>query len=340
VGRVVAIPHATVRIRGYPISPGTDLRSGDTVKTGDNGQARFCVKKKGMSCIEQHKTTVRVQPKKLFMLKFGGGDTTCNTTKLKPKARFLTKSGAKIDVTDPLFVVSVRKGATVVKVVSGIARLTSAGETVVVGPSQQSTAPKNRPPAAPERIDPTPQEAKDSAKLQPQIPPPNYARPPSSGSQTLSRIATRGVIVAPFDAYTSANYPSQREVSVFVTRYFGFLAKHWGVKPSTDGLDPQTAAQKLCSGGIDVYVTPDPEAVGAGIWKLPFLVDPAGIVWYLVATDDNAFRLALRGFLIKTLQSGDYSNVFKTVFKDLPNYVIFDPLLQGPGKSVSGLCPR
>jgi hypothetical protein len=335
VGKVTDVIKSRVRVNGTVVVGSTRLVKRAKITTSRRGRVEFCLIAKGSTCRMRRSSVLRVRPDKRFLLSVRGGYVTCNTTSAnRPLIRVKTRTGAVVKATDPVYAVAVSRKQTTVKVVAGVVEVTAKGRTEVVGAQQQVTVKAGEPPGEPGQIVLSQEQANDAKPLEAKVPPPDYKRPPAGSSPTLTRIYDAKVIRVGVDNRSSS---SKLAVS-FISSYFGFLARHWQLRRTVGGIDPISARQALCGQNVDVYVTPAPENLDIGKWQLPFLEEPTGEVWYLVGLDDNTFRLALRAFLIQTLQAGPYGDTYRASFKQPPRYSIFEPLLNGPGKPGTPSC--
>lgn len=339
-GKVIKVVHTTTTLNQKYVSGPRKISSGDRLATKKHAEVIFCLSP-DVNCTLHQKGFVRVKPPHTTLLmRFARGRMSCGTTlALNPplKKKILTAAGATLHVDDPLFVVNTNAVSTVVKVVAGVVVVGSDGALAFVGPGQKVSIKAGDVPGSPQPLGPNDlnaAERRDVKRLTPKLPKPDYSRPPIGNSSTLGRIYSRGAIELGIDTSTQA----AKDGFTFAAGYFGFLAGHWKLATSTRGMDSVSAENRLCGGAVDVYATPNPDAVRVNPWRMPFFEDRSGNVWYLVGLDDNTFRLDLRAFLIGTLQAGDYGKIYSEAFGATPSYAIFDPLLSGPGKTPAPFC--
>jgi hypothetical protein len=274
-------------------------------------------------------------------MRLNRGRMTCGTTvTLNPplKQKILTAAGATLHIEDPLFVVVTDAVTTTVKVISGVVVVGSDGALEDVGPGQKTTVRAGEEPTAARPLQPgdlTAAEKADVTRITPKIPKPDYSRPPIGNSYLLNSIYAHGTINVGIDVSTSAG---KKYGFPFTTSYFTFLGDHWKLAKSTIESSPSLARGQLCSDTIDLYVTANPDALGVDPWRMPFFEDPQGTVWYLVGLGDDTFHRAIWRFLIQTVQAGDYGRLYSTQFGRLPQYGIFDPVLDDPGKTPEPFC--
>jgi hypothetical protein len=313
----------TPHYRGWALQPTNRL------STSSNGEAKFCLKRKGMSCDAEGGSNLIIRPKRrprVIILYKGGSDVSCSTNKKNKPAKWCTTTPACITAHDPVFTVVVTRRRTTVKVVSGLVKLKSRNAAVVVGSMQQSAAVQGKKPNVPTQIHQTAPEKAATKTLAKQVPPPHYTRPPARKSPGLARIYKSHTIRVGIDL----SDPEDRWTSderVFITRYFQFLGKHWGVKlvsieaPTTD-----VAGAELASGKIDVAVTSG-YIDQIPTWDfLAFFVNPSGFEFDIVGPEkDPGLRNGLNGFLLQTVQAGVYGTLYENAFDRQPDYEIFNP---------------
>jgi hypothetical protein len=340
VGAVTDIVSPEVDVNSGQVYGTTKLKARDKLRTTGGGATKFCVKQKQTKCQTLRPSMLQVRPGPNVIARIDRGYVTCATTvagvqkwsffdvgKKKPKR-------VRLKMSDPVFAVGVNTKTTVVQVFSGVLEVTAHGSTKVVGPNQQVTVVSGKKPNSPKPFELVGPAAANATSLRDQAPSPSFRRPSTAGSPTLARIFKGRSMSVTVD---SSNTRSQAAFT-FTSNYVDFIAKNWGIRVARDLQNVSAAAQNLCSGTLDLYATPSPGALGVGAWRLPFLKDPAGVAWYLAGLDDDKFRLAIRSFLIQTLQSNVYAAYFRAVFQQNPAYGIFEPVLNGPGKPGAPSC--
>jgi hypothetical protein len=327
VGKVTKLIRSRVKVNKQPVVGTQPLNKRARIATSKRGRVAFCLNTKGSHCRTLRRSLLQVAPGDGYALAVRRGFVTCNTTTKKHRiVRVKTVTGARVMFKDPVYALDVRPNATIVQVVKGLVYVSSAsgGSPIVVGPGQQVAVPAGGQPSQPEKLDQTPAEAADAGVLAQQVPAPNYSRPPSGDSPTLSRIYKTGTIDLgidlsdPNDAWRSAELK-------FVATYCAFLAKQWKLKLNLLQFtkSPDEVGNALAGGEIEVGVTPN-LVDQVPVFALPFFFNPDRSDWDFVGDEsDEGLLTALDGFVNQTVLAGLYGNLYLHAFKQAPDYGIF-----------------
>jgi hypothetical protein len=208
VGQVTRTKGDVTVGRGIPVAKKRNLRAGDFVATGANGEAKLSLERKRWKCAVFSNTQLRVVPSENVPLQIINGnkaDLACATS---PRFRQLEsvkgpKGHFKALIRDPVFSISVRRNRALVKVSRGslvlIGRSGLRGG-VVIARKQQSVVPPGGDPLGVRPYHPTTQERAAFSRLESTLPavhdttPPTttvLAAPPSPTAQTSATFVFR-----------------------------------------------------------------------------------------------------------------------------------------------------
>jgi hypothetical protein len=347
VGAVRNVLAPEVDVNGSAVYGRTKLNKRARVQTKNKGsrtgRTKFCVKLKQTECTVYRPTVLQLRPGPNVIARIDNGNVTCGTTKAGERKKVffnIKKKKAKrirLKMSDPIFSISTNSKTTLVKVYFGVVSVIAHGGTRVLGPNEKDIVPSGKQPMAPVPFVPVSGPEVDFANsLRDQVPRPTFGPPSVTGSPTLAKIFEDRSMRVSVDP-TSQKWEAR--VFAFTGRYVGLIVKNWHIRVAHDTQAPISAAKNLCAGVIDLYVTPTAASLSVGAWTLPFLKDQSGVVWYLAGVGDERFRLAIRSFLIQTIQAGVYGSYFSAIFQGgAPSYGIFQPILSGPGKAGSPSC--
>jgi hypothetical protein len=322
-GAVQQVVHRDVKVNGQRVSRERSFGPGARVDVSSDGQARFCLKKKGFLCNLRRAGRVNVLPSPGIAMKFSGGVTSCTATQATSSARLGSLYGTKIDLADPLFAVDVRSKTTTVTVIIGTVKVRGRyGPTVIVGPKQQTVVAGGRA-STPQPSRLAGRDLKATNALVPLTPKPSLRRPPGA-STAMKQIAQRGLVVGYEE---DQNDPTAEK---FVRRYFALLGRRWHVDVVVKDVAAADAPSLLRRGAMDVWVTT--AALRFGFKPVfPFLEERrTGKVWrpwYAVLRRDRVFVPAFRNFLIGTLQNGVYATLYDELYSTAPPYRFFNSIL-------------
>jgi hypothetical protein len=325
-GEVQHVVDPDVYVNGQRVSSEQTFGRRAAIRTTSSGQARVCLKKKGLVCTLLG-STVNALPSPGIVMRFGGvapSFTTCTTTQGTSPATFTSfRPRTKISAPDPLFAVDVRAKTMVVTVVFGTLKVRGRrGPTVVVGPKEQTVVAGGRA-SAPQPSRLTGRELKATNALIPLTPKPALKRP-AGNSPAMKQIVQRGLVVG------YEEDPKDPKAGAFVKRFFALLARRWHVDVAVKDIGAADAPALLKSGAMDVWVALD--ASQFGIKPLfPFLEERrVGKVWKpwdAVLRRDPIFDPAFRDFLVGTLQNGAYATLYEELYGTSPPYRFFNSIL-------------
>jgi hypothetical protein len=282
---------------------------------------------KTINCRSRKQSRVALYPtpeKPRLIARVFAGRTRCVTSS-GDKARFGDGRGTSISMTDPLFGVFVQKEKTVVKVVLGFVEVTgTGGQRVILGPGQQSSVPAGGDPSSPEPIALTAEDRADFGGLRPKAPKPKLGPPDPANSRALARIFARKVLVVGVDSRVADG-----ETRSFIENFVAFHARSWQLNFRIVNFGTEDAMRGALVGDrIDLGLSPR-LADASGIDTLPLFANLDGMVWRLALLPDPTFRQALQRFVKASVESADYSEHYRSVFKRLPDYEPLRPVLFG-----------
>ena len=310
-------------MNGQPVSREQPFGRRAAIHTRSSGQARFCLKRKGLVC-NLLGGSVNVLPSRGVVMRFSRGFTTCTTTKGTSSATFVSlHPRTRINASDPLFAVDVSAKTTVVTVVVGTVKVRGRrGPSVIVGPKEQTVVGGGRA-STPQPSRLTGRKLKATNALVPLTPKPTLQRP-AGMSLAMKQIAQRGLVVGYEDD------PKDPTADKFVRRFFALLARRWRVGVVVKDAVAADAPSLLKSGAMDVWVALDASELGIKP-VLPFLeerrVGKVWKPWYAVLRRDRVFDPAFRDFLIATLQNGAYATLYEELYATSPPYRFFNSIL-------------
>ena len=322
-GAVQQVVNPDAYVNGQRVSREQAFGRRAAVRTTSSGQARFCLKRKGLVC-NLLGGSVNVLPSPGVVMRFSHGFTTCTTTQGTSPAAFVSlHPRTKIRATDPLFAVDVSAKTTVVTVVVGTVKVRGPrGPTVIVGPKEQTVVAGGRA-STPQSSRLAGRKLRATSALVPLTPKPTLQRP-AGASPAMKQIAERGLVVGYEDD------PKDPTADKFVRRFFALLASRWHVDLAVKDTVAADAPSLLKSGSIDVWVALDASQLGLKP-VFPFLeerrVGKVWKPWYAVLRRDRVFGPAFRDFLIATLQNGTYATLYTELYATSPPYLFFNSIL-------------
>jgi hypothetical protein len=178
-----------VSVGRIPVTKTRNLRSGDVITSGSNGEAKLHVTLKSTDCTVWSNTQIRVRPTKrvIYQIVNGAqGDLTCGTSRKYARGlASITGPNARFNVRlrDPVFSISVRRKGAVVKVSRGSVILsgrTGLQGAVVVARRQQSAVPTGGDPLGVQPYKPTSRERIAFRQLESRLPALQDTTPPST----------------------------------------------------------------------------------------------------------------------------------------------------------------
>jgi hypothetical protein len=206
VGQVTRTKGDVTTGRGIPVAKKRNLRKGDFVATGANGEAKLSLNLNRWKCAVFSNTQLRVVPTAnvpLQLINGERGDLACATSPRFRQLESVKGPRFKVMVKDPVFSISVRRNRALVKVSRGSLVVTGRSGlrgAVVVARKQQSVVPAGGDPTGVRPYSPTTQERAAFARLESTLPvvhdttPPTttvLTGPPSATSQTSATFVFR-----------------------------------------------------------------------------------------------------------------------------------------------------
>jgi hypothetical protein len=296
---------------------GNPIPKGAALTTDDNGTANFTLNASPVTCHVRERAALSIIPDDRILVRWEKGDgTTCR----KGADGHPIKLGAgntTIDVDEALLYLVVGQKDVVVQSYYGFVDLIAEPDNShhLVGPSAQVIVPAGGRPDMPTVAELSVLPAthrQDVMELKAPIPPPDYRLAPAPGSPVVDRIRSQRVIRVATDARGG---PAARE---FVRSFLSFVAERWGVRLESTTSTPAAATQRLRSGALDLFVSP--ERLPALIAESFFDDDQRGTWSAYVAEGDEGLHRALTDTLHAALNAGDYGAQYRTAFGHPPTY--------------------
>jgi hypothetical protein len=177
-----------VSVGRIPVAKTRNLRTGDVVTIGSNGEAKLHVTLKSTDCTVWSNTQLRVRPKRkvIYNVVNYQGDLTCGTTRksLRELASITgPRASFNVKLRDPVFSISVRRKGAVVKVSRGSVILSGRSGlrgAVVVARKQQSVVPTGADPRGVQPYRPTGRERAAFRQLESRLPALQDTTPPAT----------------------------------------------------------------------------------------------------------------------------------------------------------------
>jgi hypothetical protein len=140
------------------------------------------------------------------------------------------------------------------------------------------------------------------------LPPLTQQMPSIAGSAVLDQIASEQQLVVGIDNRLEGS----ADVVAFIQNLATEQGKRWGVTGTTQLVGPESAAEELASGQIQLWVSPDP-LQGAGK-PIQLAGSPDGQALWMTSRDDPKFATAQRNMLDDLVSRGTYVDLYSRSF--------------------------
>ena len=295
-----------------------------SVRTDENGSLRFALDQKVEGCLLVASTRVGILPSDDVLLQFEEGTAVCRTTRDPGLVTMGATSGVELRMSDPEFLVTVESDVTIVRVLTGLVEVGSAGGTVLVGPKTRTDIVPGERPGEPGSwgTGELPDDVRDAVNDLENLPGPDMSMPGADGSPTLERILQTGTImVGKSDAIFAEPGDEFADFSndAFVAGFFQRQTFDWKLDPHvSDVMTEGEGIETLLAGEIDVFLAPGPIA---GLGQIPLFDDEEGRrVWIHYDPDDTVFGAAERRYLTDYVVEESYRINYLESFGDEPTY--------------------
>ncbi|MGH2671557.1 MAG: hypothetical protein ACRDHC_01115, partial [Actinomycetota bacterium] len=317
VGEISAVTNPAGFVDDRQVSTGDDIRARAFVSTDGGGRLDYVVQDLLSLCKLLGSSEVRVRPEEGVVLSLVAGETLCSKDADSALEITLEAPGLELRMNDPVFAMLLVDGGSMVKVAEGFVAIepSGGGDSLLLGPAQQSFVPTSGSPQAPGAMQLDDEELAAMNELLGQVPPPDKSPPDPAASPTMARIRERDQIEVVTDEAALTD-----EVDAFASTLLLDLSSSdaWDLAPpDVFPVDRDTAIQAVTSGEADAFLTPDPPD---GFSSVLTFADPTGRLWYLSFVPDSAFEEALTRFVRAVLNDGTYADRYVTFFDVQPSY--------------------
>ncbi len=318
VGEIKGVNTPAGFVDDLQVSTGDDIRARAFVSTNGVGNLDFIVRNVLDFCQLLGSSEVRVRPEEGIVLSLVAGETLCSKdADADFEVKLTLPDDTVVRMNDPVFAVLVVDGGSMVKVAQGFVAIEPAGggDSLLLGPAQQTLVPTGGGPQAPGGMELDEEESAAMGSLLGPVPPPDLSPPDPAESPTMARIRERGQIEVVTDEAAGAE-----AIDSFASTLLLDLSstEAWDLgPPDVFPTDRETAVQVVTSGEVDAFLTPDPPE---GFASALMFADPTGRPWYLTYVQDPAFGEALNRFVRGVLTNGTYGDRYVRFFEVQPGY--------------------
>jgi hypothetical protein len=292
-------------IDGQEADPGDKFAERASLVVNPEGLLEFELSQGPHRCTATSRATLVVRPDSDTLALFTGGSVVCRTSTNKVRKSFQVEGGYRIEASDPVFRVEVDGDDASVQVLQGFVAIVKDDQRTVVGPAQQVTLaggqasglgpfdavslPKDDATAMGRYLDVV--TSGSTVGL-------TYPAAPDKKESSTVRTYTPLDDASPTVIPVLVNETSGAgDVQSFASQLLGRLSVPWNLSFDV-AVRSATAKDVPKPAGIVVTTSKPPDAQA-----IPFIDDGTSTWWLAVDAKDVAFKNALQGFLVTSLQA-------------------------------------